>query len=79
MRSILISINKLNISSFLRKALFEGIKIYFHLANIYYNFLDRMNNLITYQALDMSAVKYVMYKIPVQRHNAVSSQIYHLI
>lgn len=32
----------------------------------------------SYQALDILAFKYVMYKMPVQRHNAVSSHMYHL-
>lgn len=33
---------------------------------------------ITYQALDMLALRYVMYKMPVQRHSTLSSQMYHL-
>ena len=38
----------------------------------------RYSDNITYQALDILAFRYVMYKMPVQRHNAVSSQMYHL-
>jgi len=33
---------------------------------------------IPYQTLEMLAFKHVMYKIPVQRHSAVSSKMYHL-